>query len=928
MIGTRLGPYEITAAIGKGGMGEVFRARDTKLNRDVAIKVLPAELSQDRERVARFRREAQVLASLNHPNIAAIYGLEDLGGVVALALELVEGEDLAERLKRGAIPVDEAIAMAKQIAEGLEEAHEKGIVHRDLKPANVKVTKDGVVKVLDFGLAKAYESDSAPFVEGAVSQSPTMSRHMTKAGIILGTAAYMSPEQARGKPVDKRSDIWAFGVVLYEMLSGKRLFDGETVSDVLAAVLTREPRWAALPATTPASARRLLRQCLERNPKNRLHAIADARLALDEAIAGRNDDAEAGPATTAQTAPGPPWRRVLPWVVGGALGLGVGIAGHALRGDRPGAEPRELPVSRFAVRLPADAPFVVNNYPGRALALSPDGTQIVYATENWLPDTRLRLRRLDETEIRSIPGTEKGRAPFFSPDGEWLAYFDMAEAALKKISVRGGKAVTLQRGFANAGWMFGTWCDDGRIVFDTWNGGLRVVGGDGGDPRILTNPTDEWHLDPQPLPGPCRVLFYTYRAEGHAIEAISVDSGERTRILDNASHGRFLASGHLLFVRDGALQLAPFDADRLTVTGPAIPLPLEAVVDSVAGSAPNPQLAVSRNGTLVYAPSEGEAGSESHLVSVTPDGHVEELGPLPFPLPVLALSPDSERLALAGRRAGRARIETLDLKRQATTSRIDLGSIDSYMSPVWTPDGKAILYARYGPVEGEIVRHVVDGSVPDEVLLRLPGTWFCPWSISPDGRFLVFSRYVPETAADLLLLDLEASPGSESVRPFVATPGSDYGAAISPNGEWFAYYSDESGGDEIFIEKFPERGQKTLVWNGPAYDPLWSPDGRELYFTARSTRGSGERAIMAARVELEPALRVSEPRTLFSGPYSGGSDMGRAFGITADGRHFLLIRRPQGAFTLGLYGASATERLVVVQNWFAELGRGQGKSAP
>jgi serine/threonine protein kinase len=287
VIGTRLGPYEITAAIGAGGMGEVFRARDTKLNRDVAIKVLPAELAEDRERVARFRREAQVLASLNHPNIAAIYGLEESGGVVALALELVEGEDLAERLKRGAIPVDEALAIAKQIAEGLEEAHEKGIVHRDLKPANVKVTKDGVVKVLDFGLAKAYESEA---VEGSVSQSPTMSRHMTQAGIILGTAAYMSPEQARGQPVDKRSDVWAFGVVLYEMLTGKRLFDGETVSDVLAAVLTREPSWAALPATTPASVRRLLRQCLERNPKNRLHAIADARLALDETIAGGVDE--------------------------------------------------------------------------------------------------------------------------------------------------------------------------------------------------------------------------------------------------------------------------------------------------------------------------------------------------------------------------------------------------------------------------------------------------------------------------------------------------------------------------------------------------------------------------------------------------------------------------------------------------------------
>ena len=575
-------------------------------------------------------------------------------------MELVPGETLTERFSQGPLAFAEALPLFRQIAEALEAAHAAGVVHRDLKPANIKVTPEGKIKILDFGLAKGF-IEEAPSSD--LSHSPTLTRDATKAGVILGTASYMGPEQARGKTVDKRTDIWAFGCVLYEALTGKKAFDGESVADVLGAVVHKELSWEALPPETPWRARDVLGRCLRKDPRERLHDIADARLELGESEPSEPQTHRRG--------------------MGGRLALGVAVllgigigAGIIALTARPGAEPRDLPVSRFAIPLPADAPLFVQTLPGRALALSPDGTQIVYATANSLPDNRLRLRRLDETEIRSITGTEKAIQPFFSPDGEWLAYFDFAEAALKKISVRGGRAVTLQRGFANPGAMLGTWCDDGRIVFDTWNGGLRVVGGDGGDPRVLTEPTDEWHLDPQPLPGPCRVLFFTYRAEGHAIEAISANGGERTRILENAGHGRFLASGHLLFVRDGALQLAPFDPVKLTVTGPSIPLPLEAVVDSVKGSAPTPQLAVSGNGTLVYAPSDENAGRESHLVAVTNDGQAEELGALPFLDSMLALSPDGERLALAGRRAGRARIEALDLRRRATSSLVDLGAVD------------------------------------------------------------------------------------------------------------------------------------------------------------------------------------------------------------------------------------------------------------
>jgi serine/threonine-protein kinase len=753
-------------------------------------------------------------------------------------MELVEGEDLSERLQRGRLPVDEALEIARQVAEGLEEAHEKGIVHRDLKPANVKLTPDAKVKVLDFGLAKAYAGDSAAGCSADLSQSPTLAHSGTQAGVILGTAAYMSPEQARGKPLDKKADIRAFGVVLWEMLTGRKLFVGETVSDVLAGVLKTEVDLDALPESTPPAIRGLLRRCLERNPRNRLHDIADARIVLDELVAGGSDE---GGVRAPAMAQGPLWRRGLPWAVG-ALGLAVGLAGFALRGPRPGAEPPDLPVLRFAITLPPDAPLFVDSYPGRSLALSQDGTQIVCATAQSTgessADSRLRLRRLDETEIRPIPGTDDGKAPFFSPDGDWLAYFDWAEKALKKVSVRGGQPVTLQRGLANAGWMLGGGCDDGRIVFETWNDGLRSVNSEGGDLRVLTEPADEWRLDPQPLPGRCRVLFYTHRSEGQTIEALSVDDGARTRILDNASHGRFLTSGHLLFVRDGVLHIAPFDAERLKVTGAAVPLPIEAAPDWFNVSAPNPQLAVSRNGTLVFAPSAEKDGTGSPLVAVTHDGQVEELADLPFLYPALALAPDGEELAIIGRRAGEARIEALNLRHKATTRLVDLGASDIPAQAVWTPDKKALFYSRYGPFESDLFRHDLDADGPDRVVLRLPGTWLCPWAVSPDGRWLVLSLYDVETLADLLLVDLEAAPGAATATPFVSTPAVEAGAAISPNGEWIAYLSNTGEGFEILVEKFPERGQKTRVssaW-GP---PLWSPDGREIYF---ALAGSGRRS--------------------------------------------------------------------------------------
>ena len=607
MIGTRLGPYEITAAIGAGGMGEVFRARDTKLNREVAIKVLPAELAQDRERVARFRREAQVLASLNHPNIAAIYGLEESGGVVALALELVEGEDLAERMKRGAIPVDEALAIAKQIAEGLEEAHEKGIVHRDLKPANVKVTKDGVVKVLDFGLAKAYESDAA---EGGVSQSPTMSRHMTQAGIILGTAAYMSPEQARAKPVDKRSDIWAFGVVLYEMLSGKRLFDGETVSDVLAAVLTREPSWTALPATTPASVRRLLRQCLERNPKNRLHAIADARLALDEAIAGGVDE----PASSRPMAGGRTNRLTLAMA---SLAVGFALLAVAAIVWRWGPTAPE----RGVVRFPLSTDPSIRSPTGYTtpFAISPDGRTIVFMAVGDKTVRHLRVRTLDDPRSRMIEGTEGGENSAISPDGEWVA-FVVNGNEIRKARSSGG-AATPVAAFDDTSAAL-AWASDDEILFERLGTALGIhrVSANGGAPEVAipldTAVQETRQRRPFVLRRERMVLYASTTADGRiGLAMFSLADGRRARLDVDGIQALGMIDGRLVYSRaDGTLMSVPLDVHGMRVSGGATPLRERAASSSV-GTA----VALSEDGgTLVYR--QGGMVAASRLLLVDREG--------------------------------------------------------------------------------------------------------------------------------------------------------------------------------------------------------------------------------------------------------------------------------------------------------------------
>ena len=673
--GHRLGPYEIVAPIGAGGMGEVYRATDAKLKREVAIKVLPDDVAADAERLARFEREAQALAALNHPNIAQIYAVEGS----AIVLELVEGEDLAERMKRGPLPLDDALGIARQIADALEAAHERGIVHRDLKPGNVKVKADGAVKVLDFGLAKALDPappEAAPTASGADARTTT-SPAMTAMGMILGTASYMAPEQARGRPVDKRADIWAFGVVLLEMLTGRSPFAAETVSDVLAAVLTREPDWNALPPPTPPAVRRLLARCLERDPRRRLRDIGDARLELDEE----------SPAIEQTEGPVRSSRGLVGWTI---AAMAVAIALWAFSSRSPGE--RDAFAGHFTIDLPEEAALVVSDIPTwseGALAVSPDGRQVVYVAPNGR-GTQLYARSMDDLTPRALPGTEGARLPFFSPDGAWIGFF--AEEKLKKTPLAGGTPATLADAYDGMG---ADWGENGEIVFaPTYSSGLSSVPEEGGTPRKVTSldlvAGDDLQAWPQLLADDGAVLFtvLAWSREASEIVLVDLESGERRRVLEDAVFARYFpaaegaATGHVLFVRQGALMAAPFDPAG---SGPAgTPF---AVLDGVRGG----QFDVSASGVLVYAQGTDPAPDYS-LVWVDRAGAVSPINDLPRGYEDLHLSPDGRRVALTIEEAGlvsAAHVWLADT-RQGTLTR---WTFDGYSrDPVWAPDGRSIVF--------------------------------------------------------------------------------------------------------------------------------------------------------------------------------------------------------------------------------------------
>ena len=890
--GTRLGSYEVIAQIGEGGMGQVYRARDTKLHRDVALKILPDPVASDPDRLARFTREAHTLASLNHSNIAHIHGLEESGGVRALVMELVEGEDLSQRVARGAIPIDEALPIARQIAEALEAAHEQGIIHRDLKPANVMVRADGTVKVLDFGLAKALDParavDAAPLADSPTVLSPAV----TRTGVILGTAAYMSPEQAKGRVLDKRADVWAFGCVFYEMLTGSRAFDGEHVQDILASVLARGPDWRKLPEATPVVIERLLRRCLEKDPAKRLRDIGDARLEITDAMAAVPE-----PSHTQSQVREP--RRLTAWRAGAAgivIGVTVASLTFAIARRLPTAAPPHN-VQRLSLTFPATA-SLSKSLPH--FALSADDNAVVYVGES----ARIYVRALNEEEPRALPGTEGAWNPFFSPDGEWIGYVDAGKSGgaflvrpgqLKKMSVRGSAPVVL----ADAVALGASWGRDDTIVFSrqTDHGvALFTIAASGGAARQLTTPANDrirvgW---PSRLPDGNTLLFS--ETDGPTFEsgrtvALLLRTGERRTVLEQGYAARYVESGHLVYVLDGSIMAIRFDPDRMQTAGAPV-----RVVSAVKTQRMNGWVAMSvaTTGSLLYDP--GLQTSERSLEWVTRERAeapvVNDRREYSYP----RLSPDGRRLAVG---VG-ADIWILDLARG---TRVRIPAADRGTSPpppitAWTADGRRLAISRRNAPEGRI--DLVD---PDDVehatpLVRRPylvqlGSW------SKNGT-LAFFQLPGGSERDVWVLD----PGASEPRPFLASRFNERGATFSPDGRWLAYAADPTGRDEVYVRPYPGPGPQVPVSTDGGVEPTWSRSGHEIFYR------QGDR-MMAVSFGSGPTASLGRPRILFEQPYEA-SDLGVANYDVAPDERFVVVRSTNTV---------RDNMLTVVLNWQEDLKR-------
>jgi Tol biopolymer transport system component len=893
--GTRIGPYEVTSQIGAGGMGEVYRATDTTLDREVAIKVLPAAFAQDANRLARFEREAKTLASVNHSNIAAIHGLERWQGTCALVMELVEGVTLADRIALGPIPLDEALPIARQLAEALEVAHERGIVHRDFKPANIKIRPDGTVKVLDFGLAKAM--DSAVVLSG--SESPTITTPaMTQAGVILGTAAYMSPEQARGGPVDRRADIWAYGVVLYEMLVGRRLFDEPSVSETAAAVLKGELTLNALSPGTPASIGRLIARCLTRDARRRLRDIGEARITIDDALAHREDgsDAAEGQRLTQQTR----WRLAIPiWIV---AAIAVVVAAVAMWAPR-----RAAPASGAVTRLTTDfgADITLANPGATNVVLSPDGQQLVLVGSPRPGDRpRLYVRSLDRLQATPLAGTDGARDPFFSPNGQWIGFF--ADGKLKKIPSSGGAAITLADAPDDRG---GSWADNGWIAFSPRSGQFPLfrVPADGGAAEPLTrlDAGEVTHRWPQVLPGGHAVIYTASMATGSYEDAnIVVRSltDDHARIVHRGGyHGQYLPTGHLIYVSQRRLFAAPFDLARLEITAQGTPVLSEFATLPVTATV---QLTFSQNGSLVYVPGTNAAESLASISWVRRDGRTQPLRPAPAAYrDALRFSPDGERLAVAIVNQ-QSDIWVYELSRDFLSRLTAHPSLD--VDPVWTPDGRRIAFrsARNG-VDNLYWQRSDDAGEPQR-LTESKFTQF-PLSWHPSGKVLAFREYGRETGSDIWMLPIEGDevsgwkPGKPTV--FLAGPSDETDASFSPDGRWLAYQSDESGQNQVYVRPFPGPGGRVQVSTAGGSSPRWSRSRKELFYA------SADQEIMTATYTVQgDTFRADKPSLWAKGPFA-------SFDVHPDGERIAVVRTEESQ------SPARPGRLVLVFNFFEEIRR-------
>ena len=883
--GTRFGPYEIHSPLGVGGMGEVYRARDPRVQRDVAIKVLPDVVARDPDRLQRFQREAQALASLNHPNIALLYGVEDVDGVRGLVLELVDGPTLADliaraakpvgRANRSVIPIDELLSIARQMADALEAAHEHGLVHRDLKPGNVKVTPGGVTKLLDFGLAKAFSEDAT---SGNIVNSPTVTSIGTRAGVILGTAAYMSPEQARGRPVDKRSDIWSFGCVIYEMLTGRAAFGGEDVTDVLVRIIEREPDLAALPEDTPPALVRLLRRCLVKDRRHRLSDIADARLELDEAIAVPR--AAAPPGADASR------RRATHWLLPALAGAVVGAAAATAvvwTMTRP-TPPRPI---RVVIAPPPSDPLYSESI-GVQMALSPDGTQVVYVGVHGAP--QLYARRIDQLEAQPIPGTLGARQPFFSPDGASVGFWATAEGELRKVAFAGGPVVTICK--APTGNLYGaTWGPDGTIVFGS--GGLYRVSAAGGTPEVLTTPAGDRgeveHRWPDILPDGKGLVFTVWSGsiERSRVVTRAFAGGDTRTLFEGASSARYATSGHLVFHQAGTLMATTFDPVRLTAGDRRVAVQ-ENVKTTVSGAA---DFAIARDGTFVFI--RGSTRPERRLVWVDRQGRSEQLLPSPDDYWVPRFSPDGTRLAVG---VG-TDIYVYELKR-LTRSRVTFGTTAPLFPYTWSTDGTKILFSKVESKVGlDLYSTLADGSGTPDLLLKGENRQWAT-SMAPNGTLATYEQN-PTTLRDIWILK------PDRVRTkFLVTPYQERVARYSPNGRWVAYVSNDSSRDEVYVRDASGTGEKITVSNDGGTEPVWAANGRELFY-----RNGGR--LLAATVVTEGAFQASEPKVVFEGNFESDRGSGAAnanYDVTRDGQRFVMIQAP-----------TASANIVVALNWFEEL---------
>ncbi len=894
MIGHRLGSYEITAKLGEGGMGEVYRATDTRLKREVAIKVLPAAFTEDKERLARFEREAQLLAQLQHPHIASIYGLEESGTTRALVMELVPGPTLADRLSAGALPIEEALPIARQIAEALEAAHEKGIVHRDLKPQNIKASLDGTVKVLDFGLAKALEAVAGSSVDPARSptlmNSPTLTAAGTALGVILGTAAYMAPEQAKGRAVDRRADIWAFGVILWEMLSGRQLFAADTVAETLGYVMTREPDPALLPRATPAALRALVARCLVRDPRHRLQAIGDARIALEEIVARPQAEPQAAP-----------HRGGSPLVLAGAVASGiaatVGILAlggwlHGGRSDSTVSSNRVAPHRAEILGL-----SVVDS---SNAAISPDGREVI--GYDMTPSKPALLRRaVDSFEVRAIPGSESGFNPFYSPDGRSIGFFFSGQVCVLELTGSTRRCLAEALGFAA-----GSWGRDGEIVFSSQppTGGAaaglwRVPSASGEAQRLTTVDSasgERAHVYPQILPDGRTVLFTIVSEARKDLAVVPLAGGAPRTLLANAARGRFVRSGHLVYWDEpgGRLAAVRFDLDRLVGVGTPIELSFElnTTGDTIVS------FDVSDNGTLVYSLG-GMFGGDFTVDIVDRRGQrspvVEERASWGQP----RLSPSGRQLLLRRSAQPDCSIWLFDFDRRSFSR---LGLDGDLHNPLWLADGERFLISRDASdgSNRQVFEERIDGGGALQRVVKADFGALAE-SVSADGRYIAVTHDDRRDRNDILVHDRE----SGETRPFLATEYDEDHPAFSPDGRLLAYAANDSGRSEVYVRPFPGSGGKYTISNHGGTGPVWSRDGRELFYA------EGDK-LMRVGIERAPRFAASAPQILFETPDFVWERV-RNYDVLPDGSGFVIVRR--GA------GTPATRTLRVVFDWFAELER-------